>query len=121
MFFVIADRQQSTRSALKLFLGQYPWLEFAGESGDLETIIGLSAQPGVGLVLIEWEILGPNQKESIAKIKNSGNLTVLVLGCCLKHCLPLDAGADFYVSKAERPERLASIIQQVQSQSNPRP
>ncbi|KTB48457.1 response regulator transcription factor [Dehalogenimonas alkenigignens] len=117
MHFVIADRQHSTRSALKLFLGQYPSLEFAGESGDLETTIKLSAQPGVGLVLIEWEILGPNQKDSIAKIKVTGNPAVLVLGCCLQRSLPIDAGADFYISKTDKPDRLASIIHQIQSQA----
>jgi DNA-binding NarL/FixJ family response regulator len=117
MQFVIADRQPSTRSALKLFLGQYPSLEFAGESGDLETTIKLSAQPGVGLVLIEWEILGSNQKESIAKIKVPGNPAVLVLGCCLQRSLPIDAGADFYISKTDKPDRLASVIHQIQSQA----
>jgi DNA-binding NarL/FixJ family response regulator len=122
MRFVVADRQPSTRSALKLLVEQYPDMEYAGASGDTDGLLDLVKAEVPNMVLVEWELLGSWPKGSLAAIKESSPAVVIVvLSCCLDRSIPLEAGADYYVSKVEKPERLIGVIQDIRSHFNARP
>ena len=118
MRFIIADRQPSTRSALKLLVEQYPDMEYAGAAGDADSLLKIISAAKPDLILAEWELLGAWPKGILADIKKSNPVTVVVLSCCLDRTIPLDAGADYYVSKVDQPERLISVIQDIRSQFN---
>jgi DNA-binding response OmpR family regulator len=88
-------------------------MEFAGAAGDIDTLKELAKSSQPDLALVEWELLGAWPKGSLAAIKESGSATVIVLSCCLDRSVPLDSGADYYVSKIEKPERLIGVIQDI--------
>ena len=113
MRFIVADRQPSTRSALKLLVEQYPDMEFAGAAGDIDALKELAKSSLPDLVLVEWELLGVRPKDNLTAIKESGSATVIVLSCCLDRSVRLEYGADYYVSKIEKPDRLIGVIQDI--------
>ena len=113
MRFIVADRQPSTRSALKLLVEQYPDMESAGAAGDVNGLLSLARSAKPDLILVEWELLGAYPKGSLSTIKESSSATIVVLSCCLDRSVPLEAGADYYVSKVDKPERLISVIQDI--------
>ncbi|APV44063.1 hypothetical protein Dform_00708 [Dehalogenimonas formicexedens] len=115
MRFVVADRQPSTRSALKLLVEQYPDMEYAGGAGDTESLVKLARSVKPDLTLVEWELLGVWPKGTLADLKNS---VVVVLSCCLDRSVPLEAGADYYVSKVDKPERLIGVIEDIRTRFN---
>lgn len=121
MRFIVADRQPSTRSALKLLVEQYPDMEFAGASGDADGLLDLVKSAAPEMVLVEWELLGAWPKGTITSIKESSPAVIVVLSCCLDRSVPLEAGADYYVSKVEKPERLIGVIQDIRSHFNAKP
>ncbi len=113
MRFVVADRQPSTRSALKLLIEQNPDMEYAGAAADTESLLKLAESAKPDLLLVEWELLSARPKDSLTAIKQIGRVVVVVLSCCLDRSVPLEMGADYYVSKVEKPERLIGIIQEI--------
>jgi DNA-binding NarL/FixJ family response regulator len=116
MRFVVADRQPSTRSALKLLVEQYPDMECVGSTGDLEGLVKLSGSTLPQMVLVEWELLGASPKISLSNIKQASCAKVAVLSCCVDRSLPLAAGADYYISKVDKPEHLVGVIQDIRDQ-----
>jgi len=121
MRFIVADRQPSTRSALKLLVEQYPDMEHAGSAGDIDGLLKLTESSEPDLILVEWELLGAWPKGSLAIIKKSGPPIVVVLSCCLDRAVPLEAGADYYVSKVDKPERLIGVIQDIRGHFDAEP
>ena len=117
MRFLIADRQPSARSALRLLLEQYPDMEYAGETGDFDGLLKLSQGTEPGLLLMEWEILGCWPKGKLSAIKATCPMTVVVLSCCLDRAVALNAGADYYVSKGDKPEHLIGVLEDIRSHS----
>ena len=115
MRFVVADRQPSTRSALKLLVEQYPDMECDGAAGDAEGLLKLVELAQPDLVLVEWEVLGIGPKGTLSAIKTASSATVVVLSCCLDRAIPLEAGADYYISKVDKPEHLIRVIQDIRS------
>ncbi len=115
MRFIVADRQPSTRSALRLLVEQYPDMEFSGAAGDTDGLINLAKSTKPNLVLVEWELIGAWPKGNIAAIKEATPATIVVLSCCLDRAVPLSAGADYYVSKVDKPEHLISVIQDIRN------
>lgn len=112
MRFILADRQTSTRSALRLLLEQYPRMEFAGETGETGDLLHLTRQSRPELALVEWELLTPQPKTLIAELKAVCPLIVVAMNCATdKHDSALAAGADYYVSKRDNPELLMSFLE----------
>jgi DNA-binding NarL/FixJ family response regulator len=108
MRFVVADRQPSTRSALKLLIEQYPDMEYAGASGDVEGLLELVKSASPDMVLVEWELLGAWPKGSISSIRESSPAVIVVLSCCLDRSVPLDALESSRISAVNS---LPSLIQ----------
>jgi len=113
MRFIIADRQTSTRSALRLLLEQYPEMLFTGEAGDFNGLVKLVEAKNADLALVEWELLGAWPKGSLADLKKLHPMKIIVLSCCLDRSLPLNAGADYYVSKGDKPEHLIGVLHDI--------
>src|SRR5271169_381763 len=118
MRFIVADRQSSTRSALKLLIEQNPDMEYAGAAGDTEGLLRLAKAVDPDLVLVEWELLGAWPRICLTTIKEGGPVVVVVLSCCLDRSIPLEAGADYYISKVEKPEHLIGVIQDIRGRFN---
>ena len=122
MRFVIADRQPSTRSALKLLVEQYPDMEYAGSAGDVDRLLKLVGSAKPDLILVEWELLGALPKDILTSIKKkSSSARIVTLSCCLDRSVPLGAGANYYVSKVDKPERLIEVIQDIRRHFDTRP
>ncbi|MGI2336001.1 MAG: hypothetical protein ACRKGH_05100 [Dehalogenimonas sp.] len=111
MKFILADRQTSARSALRLLLEQYPRMEYAGETGEAGDLLNLTASSKPELALVEWELLAPRPQDRIAELKAICPLIVVVLNSSAARNTPaLAVGADYYVSKRDNPELLISFL-----------
>ncbi|PPD57782.1 response regulator transcription factor [Dehalogenimonas etheniformans] len=120
MRFIVADRQPSIRSALKLLVEQYPNMVYAGAAGDTDNLLKLTRSAKPDLTLLEWELLGAWPKGTLADLRESSPAIIVVLSCCLDRSIPLEAGADYYVSKVDKPERLIGVIEDIRTHFNAR-
>ncbi|AKG53383.1 hypothetical protein DGWBC_0707 [Dehalogenimonas sp. WBC-2] len=124
MKFILADRQQSARSALRLLLEQYDGMEFVGGTDELAGLLNLVASSKPGLILVEWEMLGCWPKGQITALKNVCQTSIIVLDCCLdRRNEAIAAGADYYVSKSDNPEHIMAVLSNftnnLESNNNP--
>ena len=118
MKYIIADRQPGARSALKVVLGQYPDMEFAGETGEAVHLPGLVAQVKPDLALVEWDMLTPQPDKRVAEIKSVTPVVIIAMNCAAeRRAAALSAGVDHYVSKRDNPESLVKILDNLAEES----
>jgi len=116
MRVLVADDQAWLRSAMRLLLEQDPELEIVGEAVEAKTLVVKATQLCPHLVLLDWELPG---------LKGTGAgrqlLSELHLSCPHLRVIVLsgrpeagqrarDAGADYFVSKADPPEVLLAAL-----------
>lgn len=116
MRFFLADRQQSTRSALRLLFEQYPGMEYAGETGKSENLLVMTTELKPDLILVEWAMLQAAPEDRVKALKEKYPVTVTVIhnsGELRNRALA--AGADFYISKVDKPECLTALLERIAS------
>jgi DNA-binding NarL/FixJ family response regulator len=114
---LVADRYTAVRSAVKALLQNELGLDVIGEACDsLELLAQIEAQhPDV--VLLEWELPGQPAAELLAILRalDPQQLKIIVLGSYPdQHQDALAAGADYFVSKSDRPKRLLTAVRVIQ-------
>jgi len=123
---LLADDQAWLRSALRFLLEQELGVEVIGEAGDARALLAKAQSTRPNLVLLDWELpgmraVGGGQNLLVALHKFCPNISVIVLsGRPEASSSALDAGVDFFVSKADPPESLLAALRAVK-QSNDEP
>lgn len=118
MRVLLADDQAWLRSALRLLLEQEADVEVIAEAGEARSLLSKTKRTRPHLVLLDWELPGMHVgggHELLAALRNlSPNVSVIVLsGRPEANTSALDAGADFFVSKADPPESLLAALRAV--------
>ena len=110
---LIAERRSRVRFALRTLLQQHDWLEVVGEAADAEGLMAQVQANCPDVVLLDWDLPGMVATSSVATVHQiCPNLMVIVLsGRPGQKQAALQAGADVFLSKMERPEQLLQILQ----------
>lgn len=125
MRVLLADDQAWLRSALRLLLEQEADVEVIAEAAEARSLLSKAQRTRPHLVLLDWELPGMRAgggHELLAALREiSPNVSVIVLsGRPEANTFALDAGADFFVSKADPPEALLAALRAVrQAHSKP--
>lgn len=118
MRVLLADDQAWLRSALRLLLEQEVDVEVIAEAGEARSLLSKTQKTRPHLVLLDWELPGMRAGSGHALLaalrKLSPDVSVIVLsGRPEANTSALDAGADFFVSKADPPEALLAALRAV--------
>ncbi|MFP4344437.1 MAG: response regulator transcription factor [Anaerolineales bacterium] len=112
MRILIADDQPEVRSAVRLILGQEPYVNIVGEAGDILGVLELVARQHPDLVLLDWELTGRQSALALRDIRKAHPDAMVVALSGRPEARPkaLAAGVNAFVSKGEPPERLLETL-----------
>jgi DNA-binding NarL/FixJ family response regulator len=112
MRILLADNRVKVRFALSALLTQRSPLKVVGEAVDAHDLLEQASQSCPDIVLLDWRIACQVSDDLIAKVKEiCPESHVIVLSGRPETKIPaLSAGADFFVSKGEPPERLLNAL-----------
>ncbi len=116
MRVLVADDQAWLRSAMRLLLEQDPELEIVGEAVEAKTLVSKAAQLHPHLVLLDWELPGLKGtgagQELLSELHGvcPGLWVIVMSGRPEAGQRARDAGADYFVSKADPPEVLLAAL-----------
>ena len=112
---LLADDQAKVRSALGLLLEQEPDTDVVGETGDAQGLLDKVQETRPDLVILDGELPGLVLNGLFATLHSlCPPLKVIVLsGRPEARQVALAAGADFFVSKGDPPERLLNVLHTV--------
>lgn len=112
MRILIADDQPQVRSAVRLILGQEPYVNIVGEAGDILGVLELVARQRPDLVLLDWELTGRQSARALRDIRKAHPDAMVVALSGRPEARPkaLAAGVNAFVSKGEPPERLLETL-----------
>ena len=115
MRVLLADDQDWLRSAVRLLLEQEPDIEVVGEAAEATVLLSIVDAVSPDLLLLDWELPGARGVDSERLLRSlhscCPHIAVIVLsGRPEAATSALQAGADYFVSKAEPPESLLSAV-----------
>jgi DNA-binding NarL/FixJ family response regulator len=128
MDILLADDQPQVRSALRLILEQKDGIRVTGECSHLEELVDTIRAAHADLILLDWELpgleTGEHRKEpqayrleitAIDEIKshNPGIKVIALSGRPEARQAALDGRADAFVSKADPPETLQAVLDEL--------
>jgi DNA-binding NarL/FixJ family response regulator len=109
---LLADDQPQVRSALRLLLEHEPGVTVVGEVGDAGTLRETMGPGCPNLVLLDWELPGMAGADTVRMLRSGcQEQGIIVLSGRPEACQPaLVSGADYFVSKADPPEKLLTVL-----------
>jgi DNA-binding NarL/FixJ family response regulator len=112
---LIGDAQSRVRFGLRKLLEQQPGWSVAGEAEDAPALLEAIACGCPELVLIDWELPGMPAQDLLLKIRQAcPHLRVVFMsGNVELRQAVLQAGADVFAYKADPPEKLLRLIQEL--------
>lgn len=112
----IADPQGRVRFSLHVLLDQQPGWVVAGEAVDCDDLFDMMRREAPDLLLLDWDLPDLNPLEVLRMLRMLyPNLKIIVLsGRRELEKTAISGGADSFACKAEPPEKLLSLIQQLQ-------
>ena len=115
---LIGDRQPAVCSAVKTFLEKKLGLDVVGEAYDSEELLAQITATLPDVVLLDWELPGGPAAELLATVLALDvRPKVIVLGCDpTQRGAALAAGADYFISKADPPKCLTTVIHVIQKE-----
>jgi two-component system response regulator DesR len=118
MRLLIADRQATTRSALKILFREEPDLDVIGEAADSQALLALARSHRPDVVLLDWELPGQPAADLLAALSklNTRPSVVILSGRPELESSARAAGADAFVSMVDPPKRLLAALYAIKSQ-----
>lgn len=120
MRVLLADDQAWLRSAVRLLLEQEADVEVVGEAAEANILLSIAEAVAPDLLLLDWELPGSERASGAVVLgrlhRICPNLVVIVMsGRPEASALAQEAGADYFVSKAEPPETLLAAVREVRT------
>ena len=114
MRILLADDQAHVRFALRVLFEREPGLEVVGEVVDAADLLAQLRRVSPDAVLLDWELPGLAMIGTLSALRDdTPGLIVIALSGKPEACrAALESGADAFVSKADPPERLLTVIEQ---------
>ena len=115
MRVLLADGHPKVRWALRTFLEAERGFVVIGEAPDLESLLSLARALHPDVILLEWELSGQPTGQALTALQELGLQTQVVVLSWQPGVeqTALDAGADFFVSKAGGPEVLETAMRRL--------
>lgn len=112
MRILIADRQAATRLALEMLLQAEDGLTVVGKAMDIKDVLNQIEPACPDVVVLDWDLPGASIQTLVSDIHALGNeIHIVVLsGRPEDERNALVAGADAFVSKANPPMELVTIL-----------
>lgn len=112
MDIILADQNQKARWALTTVLQDDPDLEIIGQVEDVDTLLQMVVGVTADLILLDKKLAGDQIKFLISSLHAlEPRPVVLVMSSDAEDGrLMLNAGADAFVSKGDRPDWLLDIL-----------
>jgi DNA-binding NarL/FixJ family response regulator len=112
MRILLADNRVKVRFALSALLTQRSHLQIVGEAVDAVDLLEQVSANCPDIVLLDWRIATQVTDDLIAAVKGScpHSQVIVLSGRPEAKGAALTAGADYFVSKAEPPERLLETL-----------
>ena len=109
---ILADRQDTVRSAIRLLLEQEESLCVVGEAESADQLLSQIDCASPDMVLLDWDLPGLTGQELLETLlRLRPDISVIVLsGRPDVRRLALEAGAAAFVTKTEPPDRLLSAV-----------
>jgi DNA-binding NarL/FixJ family response regulator len=112
MRIILADKNQKTVWALITVIQEEPAMELVGEAENSEELLQMAENATVDLILLDRKLAGDPIKSLISEL-HAIEPRPIVLGMSWDAedgRLMLNAGADAFVSKGDRPDWLLDIL-----------
>lgn len=119
MRVLLADDQAWLRSAVRLLLEHEPDMEVVGEAAEANVLLTIAETVVPDLLLLDWELPGARAGDGGQRLlrrlhKCCPRVAVIVLSGRPESAIQaMDAGADYFVSKADPPESLLYAVREV--------
>jgi len=112
---LLGDTQPRVRFGLRKLLEQQPGWSVVGEAEDAPALLEAIACGCPDLVLLDWELPGMPAQDLLLKIRQAcPHLRVVFMsGNVELRQAVLQAGADVFAYKADPPEKLLRLIQEL--------
>jgi len=112
---LIGDAQPRVRFGLRKLLEQQPGWTMCGEAEDAPALLAVIACDCPDLVLLDWELPGMTAQDLLLKIRQACPYlrVVFMSGNVELRQVVLQAGADVFAYKADPPEKLLRLIQEL--------
>ncbi|MGD9093340.1 MAG: response regulator transcription factor [Anaerolineales bacterium] len=109
---VLADDQKSVRMGLRLLLEEEGGMEITGEAYNAGSLLTSTASNCPNLVLLDWGLPGMEPDQLVRTLRRiCPDVEIIVLsGQSGVKGEALQAGADYFISKAAPPENLLRKI-----------
>jgi DNA-binding NarL/FixJ family response regulator len=116
MRILIAARQASSRSALRLFLHEGHGLEVVGEAADSEELLAEVQSKHPSVLLLEWGLPGQSTTDLLPALRLlNSRLTVIILsGRPELEQVVRTAGADAFFNLGDPPRRFLAALRAIQ-------
>jgi DNA-binding NarL/FixJ family response regulator len=121
MRILVADEQHKVRFALRVLLERQPGHEVIGEATNAKDLLDQVQVVCPDVVLLSWELPGLARDDQLSALHEiCPDLVVIALSGRLEaRRAALAAGADFFVSKGDQPERLLAAIEGCCNETQP--
>ena len=112
---LIADREATTRAALRMLLHEEPGLLVVGQAGDGQELLDSVRETHPDLVLLGWDLPGPPIETLLSNLQAlDGQPAVIVLSARQElRNQTLAAGADAFVYQGHPPNHLLAAIRDI--------
>jgi DNA-binding NarL/FixJ family response regulator len=118
MRILLADNQPKVRFALRVLLVSMSDISVVGEVTDADELVSQIDSTNPDMVILDWQLPGLREIGSILALRKARpDLFVIALsGRPELEQAALDAGADYFVSKIDPPDRLLATVSIFQKQ-----
>ena len=115
MRVLVADREPSVRSALRLLVVQDGAARDVLEVGTAEDLLDQVQTHQPALLIVDWEMLAPEHAQRLAAVRHAAShIRVIVISPRAEHRdLAMAVGSDAFVCKTESPTRLREELRRV--------
>jgi DNA-binding NarL/FixJ family response regulator len=112
MRILIADRQEATRSALRMLLHEEDGLKVVSEAADSEGLVREIGLSRPDLIVLDWDLPGAPVETLLTTTRDLDHRSyVVVLSARPEDAKrALEAGADAFFCKADPPRQLVTVI-----------